>query len=129
MLVSEQKTLFGKKLEQHKLPQTQYLGSKQKLLKWIFECAPTDIETIFDAFSGTSSVGYYFKTQGKRVVVNDFLKFNYHIGKAVIENKGATLTQEDIDFLDEREVGCTNIFGLFVSILGSDPDGVCSSLS
>ena len=33
-------------------------------------------------FSGTSSVGYYFKTQAKTIITNDFLKFNYHIGKA-----------------------------------------------
>lgn len=102
MVIAEQKTLFGKKLKPHKLPQTQYFGSKQRLVKWIFECAPSDVETIFDAFSGTSSVGYYFKTQGKRVIANDFLKFNYHIGKAVIENKDTILTQEDIDLLLQK---------------------------
>ena len=99
MLIPEQKTLFGEKWRPYKLPQTQYLGSKQKLVKWIFECAPKGIETVFDAFSGTSSVGYYFKAQGKRVIANDFLKFNYHIGKAVIENRDTTLTQDDMDLL------------------------------
>lgn len=99
MFVPEQKNLFGKELKPHKLPQTQYLGSKQRLAKWIFGCSPNDAETIFDAFSGTSSVGYYFKTQGKRVIANDFLKFNYHIGKAIIENKDITLSREDVDLL------------------------------
>jgi len=99
MIISEQKTLFGKKLKPYKLPQTQYLGSKQRLVKWIFECSPKDIETVFDAFSGTSVVGYHFKVQGKRVIANDFLKFNYYIGKAVIENKDTILTQEDINLL------------------------------
>ncbi len=102
IFVLEQKTLFGRKLKLHKLPQTQYLGSKQRLAKWVFEFAPKDIETIFDAFSGTSSVGYYFKTQGKKVIANDFLKFNYHIGKAVIENKEVTLSQDDIDLLLQK---------------------------
>ena len=102
MIVPEQKNLFGKELELHKLPQTQYLGSKQRLVKWIFECAPDDVETVFDAFSGTSSVGYHFKTQGKRVITNDFLKFNYHIGKAVIENRGVTLSSEDVDLLLQK---------------------------
>jgi len=102
MIVSEQKTLFGKKLKLHKLPQTQYLGSKQRLVEWIFECSPKNIETIFDAFGGTSVVGYYFKAQGKRVIANDFLKFNYHIGKAIIENKDTTLTQKDIDLLLQK---------------------------
>lgn len=98
-LILEQQALFDKKLKPPILPPTQYLGSKQKLAKWIFERAPSDVETIFDAFSGTSSVGYYFKTQGKQVIANDFLKFNFHIGKAVIENKDTTLSPADIDML------------------------------
>ena len=100
--MSEQGTLFGKMLRSHKLPQTQYLGSKQKLVEWIFECAPSEIKTIFDAFSGTSSVGYYFKTQNKRVISNDFLKFNYHIGKSVIENNNIILSQKDVDLLQQK---------------------------
>jgi len=102
MLILKQGTLFEEKLRPHKLPQTQYLGSKQRLAGWIFECAPNNVETIFDAFSGTSSVGYYFKAQGKQVIANDFLKFNYHIGKAIIENKDITLSQEDIDLLLQK---------------------------
>lgn len=99
MQVAEQNTLFGQTLRPHKLPQTQYLGSKQRLVEWIFDCAPKDIETVFDAFSGTSSVGYHFKTNGKQVFSNDFLKFNYHIAKAVIENNGTKLNQKDVDLL------------------------------
>ena len=98
-MLSEQRTLFDKEWQLHKLPQTQYLGSKQKLAPWIFNCSPKNIDTVFDAFSGTSAVGYYFKTKGKQIIANDFLKFNYHIGKALIENKNTTLTQEDIDIL------------------------------
>ena len=99
MILSEQRTLFDTEFSLHKLPQTQYLGSKQKLAQWIFDCSPKDIDIVFDAFSGTSSVGYYFKTKGKQIISNDLLKFNYHIGKAVIENKATVLTQEDIDLL------------------------------
>lgn len=99
MFLVKQKTLFGKKLKLHKLPQTQYLGSKERLVGWIFECSPKEVETIFDAFSGTSVVGYHFKAQGKRVIANDFLKFNYYIGKTVIENKNVILSQEDVDLL------------------------------
>lgn len=99
MLASTQHHLFGDNSVPNKLPQTQYLGSKQKLVEWIYECSPKDITTIFDAFSGTSSVGYHFKSQGKRVIANDFLKFNYHIGKALIENKSTTLSHHDLDIL------------------------------
>ncbi len=83
----------------HKLPKTQYLGSKERLANWIYENSPKNIDTVFDAFSGTSVVGYIFKTKGKRVIGNDFLKFNFHIGKAVIENKDQTLDNRDLRIL------------------------------
>ena len=102
MQLNEQISLFSDDIKQHRLPQTQYLGSKQRLAEWIFECSPQGVETVFDAFSGTSSVGYYFKLQGKRVITNDFLKFNYHIGKAIIENKEIKFTQSDIDILLQK---------------------------
>ena len=95
----KQQMSFEPEVISHIFPKTQYLGSKEKLVKWIYDCSPQNIETIFDAFSGTSSVGYYFKTQGKQVISNDFLKFNYHIGKALIENKEIILNEEDINIL------------------------------
>jgi adenine-specific DNA methylase len=83
----------------HKLPQTQYLGSKERLVEWIYEISPKNIITFLDAFSGTSVVGFYFKNKRKKVISNDFLEFNYHIAKALIENKNSRLTDEDIKFL------------------------------
>ncbi len=103
------KNLFGEDATHHKLPRTQYLGSKQLLTEWIFENAPEDIETIFDAFSGTSSVGYFFKGKGKKVIGNDFLKFNYHIGKALIENKGHTLNVDDLEVLFSKNEKADNL--------------------
>lgn len=96
----EQSTLFGNDLPTiHRLPKTQYLGSKERLVQWIYEKSPKNINSIFDAFSGTSVVGYFFKSKGKRVISNDFLKFNYHIAKAVIENKNITLDKPDVMLL------------------------------
>src|SRR3972149_3011440 len=91
--------LLGEAVSFLTLPRTQYLGSKERLVKWIFDNTPKEVENIFDAFSGTSVVGYYFKNRGKRVIVNDFLKFNFHIGKALIENKDITLNDNDITLL------------------------------
>ena len=45
----QQQTLFKKDLAQYTLPQTQYLGSKQKLVEWIYQCSPKNITTILDA--------------------------------------------------------------------------------
>ncbi len=66
-----QTTLFGDKYRIHQFPRTQYLGSKEKLIKWILEIAPKNIKTVFDAFSGTSIVGYYFKDKGYKVYSNE----------------------------------------------------------
>jgi hypothetical protein len=98
-LKNQQTHLFGDVMKLHKLPKTQYLGSKERLVDWIIAHAPRNIETVFDAFSGTSVVGYAFKAKGKRVIGNDFLKFNYHIGKAVIENSYQKLNEMDLQIL------------------------------
>lgn len=102
MLLTAQKNLFGEKIKFHELPKTQYLGSKERLVNWIYSNAPKDIETVLDAFSGTSVVGYIFKSKGKRVIGNDFLKFNFHIGKAVIENKDQILDENDLNILFQK---------------------------
>ena len=104
-ILHNQKVLFDNdlwdSLRIHKMPQTQYLGSKERLVEWIYEKTPSNINTFFDAFSGTSVVGFYFKNKKKRVICNDFLKFNYHIAKALIENKNITLGEQDIRILVE----------------------------
>lgn len=101
MILSQQiqTSLFEGELKARKFPKTQYLGSKERLVRWIFDNSPKEIENFFDAFSGTSVVGYYFKNKGKRVIGNDFLKFNFHIGKALVENKNITLDNDDISLL------------------------------
>lgn len=101
MLLSQknQVSLFGEELKVHNLPKTQYLGSKERLVKWIFDNAPLNFNSFFDAFSGTSVVGHYFKNKGKRVVSNDFLKFNHHISRALIENANTTLDDDDLILL------------------------------
>lgn len=39
---------------------------------------------------------------GKRTIFNDYLKFNYLTGKALIENRDITLIDKDINFLLQR---------------------------
>jgi adenine-specific DNA methylase len=121
-VTTQEESLFGAgfwdSIKTYKLPQTQYLGSKERLVEWIYEVSPKDITTFFDAFSGTSVVGYYFKAKKKKIISNDFLKFNYHIAKALIENVGFKLNDQDIGLLVERQGGAdsfiedkfTNVF-------------------
>ena len=94
-----QTTLYGDTYTIPQFPRTQYLGSKERLVQWILSLAPKDISTVFDAFSGSSVVGYYFKALGYKVYSNDFLKCNSLIVKALIENQRTTLDTQDIDIL------------------------------
>lgn len=80
---------------------TRYLGSKLKLLEWLDEEIDTvfkenNVKTVVDAFAGTHIVSYMFKQQGYRVLSNDFLLFNYFMGKGVIENNKVSLSEEEI---------------------------------
>ena len=81
-------------------PKTRYQGSKYKLISWYEEVlADLKFETVLDAFGGTGSVSYMFKKMNKTVTYNDALQFNYYIGKALIENKNETLSNDEVEFL------------------------------
>ncbi|HIH96011.1 MAG TPA: MerR family transcriptional regulator, partial [Thermoplasmata archaeon] len=84
-------------------PSTRFQGSKLKLVEWIWQnCKHLDFNSVLDAFGGTACVSYLFKTRGKQVFYNDYLKSNYYIGLALIENSGETLTQEDVEEILKR---------------------------
>lgn len=82
-----------------KFPLPQYLGAKYTHRDWIVSHIPEDAYTILDGFSGSQSIAFACKQYGKKVLTNDFLKFNSLIGKALVENKNNTLSAEDIDIL------------------------------
>lgn len=89
-------------LESRFFPSTRYQGSKRKLLGWIFEKVNClEFDSVLDLFGGSGMVGFLFKKMGKSVTYNDYLKFNYYIGRALIENNEVTLTDRDISFLIE----------------------------
>ncbi len=84
-------------------PSTRYQGSKVKLVDWIGEqIAELDFETCLDAFGGTGVVAFKLKQMGKQVAYNDILRFNYFIGQALIENRGETLSTEDVAWILTR---------------------------
>lgn len=56
-------------------------------------------DSVVDAFGGTGSVGYMFKTKGKSVIYNDVMRFNWAIGKALIENDGVKLSPQETETL------------------------------
>lgn len=82
-----------------KFPKPQYLGAKYIHGEWITRHIPDCAHVVLDAFSGSQSIAFLCKQLEKKVITNDFLKFNSEIGKALIENKNEILNPEDIELL------------------------------
>lgn len=86
-------------------PSTRYMGSKNKLLPHIWNVAKQfEFDTVLDLFSGSGVVSYMFKTQGKSVVANDYMHFSSLFAKAMVENNGTLLTEEEALSLFEQNI-------------------------
>ncbi|MFQ5905677.1 MAG: DNA adenine methylase [bacterium] len=104
---------FGPDVERLKIPSTRYQGSKGKLAHWIWDrIAPLDFANALDAFGGTAVVSYVLKQRGIRVIYNDYLKSNYYVGLALIENNSTTLSSEDVSHVLTR--GPTRAYKTFI---------------
>jgi adenine-specific DNA methylase len=87
-------------LREWSFPSTRYQGSKRKLIPWIHSHVRNlSFRSALDIFGGTGVVSYLFKRMGKCVQYNDYLKSNYYIGKALIENSTVKLTEADAEYL------------------------------
>ena len=82
---------------QYKFPKINFIGNKEKIVDWIADNLPTDVESVFDAFSGGASVSFKLKNEGYKLVTNDIMKINYLISKGLIENKEVKLTEQDLE--------------------------------
>ena len=78
---------------------TNYIGSKQKLIDWIWANMPDSAKTAVDAFSGSSVVGYMYKSKGLAVHSCDRLAYCHHIARAIVENDKVILSDDEIDAL------------------------------
>ena len=75
-----------------KYPPTRFMGSKNKLLKNIWNVAsPFEFDTVVDLFSGSGIVSYMFKSHGKAVISNDYMYMSATFAKAMVENNSVTL--------------------------------------
>jgi len=82
---------------------TRYLGSKHRISDWILKnLEELDFKSVLECFGGTGTIGYLLKQKGKKITYNDNLKFNYLIGKSLIENNNYRLSKKDIDFILTR---------------------------
>lgn len=81
-------------------PQLRFMGSKFRLLDWIYEVLSTlEFETALDPFAGSGCVAYLIKAMGKQVTSSDFLNFSAVVARALVENSETNLTSGDVDFL------------------------------
>lgn len=80
-----------------KYPKVNYIGNKEKIVGWICDQLPSDVDTVADVFSGGCSFAYEAKKRGYRVITNDILAINHQIALALIENNHETLNENDID--------------------------------
>jgi len=73
---------------EHKLnyfPRTRFMGSKQKLLPFIYDNVKNlKGERVLDAFSGSACVSYLFKAMNKEVHTNDFMKYCFTLAKTTL---------------------------------------------
>lgn len=77
-------------------PSTRFMGSKRKLLSDIWEATiDYDFDSVVDLFSGSGTVGYMYKCQGKKVISNDYMSMSATIAKAMVENNNTTLSMEE----------------------------------
>lgn len=87
-------------------PRLRYMGSKNTLLPWIWETLhDLRFDSALDLFSGTAAVGYLFKSMGKRVVSNDFLKFAHDLAAATVANHRITLSADQLEELARPQRG------------------------
>ena len=78
-------------------PRLRYMGSKYRVVPHLLKIfAELEFDRVLDAFSGSGVVGYALKLMSKTVVTNDFLNFPATVARAVVENDGSILSEEDV---------------------------------
>ncbi len=76
------------------------MGSKYKIIPYLTSIlSQYKFSTALDAFSGSGVVSYSLKEMGKQVTANDFLNFPATVARALIENSGTVLNENDIKTL------------------------------
>ena len=110
-------------LQLSKYPGTRFMGSKYKVLPEI-ENVLRDLEfnSVLDAFSGSGCVSYLFKSMGKEVHSNDFMKYSHATSKSLIENNHSILDESDIDYLITKNSKSDFISKKFKDLYFSDTD-------
>lgn len=104
-------------------PGTRYMGSKEKLLKNLFNVFnDLDFNTSLDLMSGTGVVSYLLKAMGKSVHSNDYMNMNYSYSRALIENQTTKLNSSDLKMILKLNQKSTFVQSKFKGLYFSDHD-------
>lgn len=83
-----------------KFPSTRYMGSKYKILPFLWDCLKDlEFSSVLDAFAGSNCVSYMFKMKGYEVYSNDFSSFSSITSKAIIENADTQIDAKELEQL------------------------------
>lgn len=104
-------------------PATRYMGSKNKLLSYIWDASSQfSFDSVLDLFSGSGVVSYMYKTRGKSVISNDYMAMSSVMTSALVENSNVVLSQDEVNFLLEETDTDNFVFNTFQGIYFSDFD-------
>jgi len=97
-LLAEAAELVTEELPADQRPKyiTNYIGSKQKLIDWIWKHTPEGVDSVIDAFTGSGVVAYMYKTKGLKVTANDRLRYSYHAARAIVENSSVRISEDEL---------------------------------
>lgn len=107
-----------------RFPATRYMGSKSKLIDYIWDVSKQfEFDSVLDLFSGSGVVSYMYKSHGKRVIGNDYMTMGAVMNKALIENNTVILPLTEAKKLIEDQGDVDNfVQEKFRGIYFSDED-------
>ncbi|MGN1205356.1 MAG: DNA adenine methylase [Eubacterium sp.] len=107
-----------------RFPATRYMGSKSKLLDYIWQASePFEFNSVLDLFSGSGVVSYMYKAHGKRVISNDYMSMGAIMTKALIQNNNVLLPLDEAKgLIQPNEIIDTFVQDTFKGIYFSDKD-------
>jgi len=106
-----------------RFPSTRFMGSKEQLLKPIWQAvgrfAP---KRVLDICSGSSVVSYMLKAQGCQVFSNDQMVMATTIADALVANSSETLSGEEIEDLSIGAESDGKIWSIYQDLYYDRPD-------
>ena len=80
-----------------------YMGSKKKLIPFIFQAIDKEYNTVLDLFTGTTRVAQAFRQAGKEVYANDLSAASLCYGALFLELKDTSILQPYLDKMNSLE--------------------------